>query len=176
MYIRFSREDDKPSIEYLFSLGFGDRTHYPDAFTDLDGKYLLAFTDENQLIAMTGLTWSDEYQGYEVNWTCTHPDYRRKGVMHELFKRICGLTDEPIYCSCWRVGNNEYPNLYALMKDFGFTEVIRNRVTWDSEYNCRCARKFCAYRKVKMVNGKRIKEPCRCYEDLYLREEQQSLR
>ena len=79
-------------------LCFEDKDHC-NILENLNGRYLLAF-DEDNLLGMTGLTWSDEYAAYEVDWTCTHPKHQKEGVMHELFKRMCALTDEDIYCSC----------------------------------------------------------------------------
>lgn len=169
MFIRFSTKEDREQIRELTMLCFGDRDHC-NILENLHGRYILAFDDENVLLAMTGLIWSEEYKGYEVNWTCTHPDFQKKGIMHELFKRICSLVDQNIYCSCWRKSENENINLHGLMKDFGFQEVIRNRVTWDSCYNCKAGRDaFCVANKSHVENGKLIKVSCRCYEDLYLR-------
>lgn len=169
MYIRFSRETDKDEIRELLGTSFGSREHL-GVLENLNGRYLLAFEDD-ELVAMTGLMWESEYNAYDVDWTCTHPDYRKRGIMHELFKRICSLTDEKIYCSCWRIGDNEHVNLHSLMNDFGFKEVIKNRGTWDSRYNCESARKHCCImQKCQRNHGVLVPVPCRCYEDLYLRE------
>lgn len=169
MFIRFSKEEDKEQIRELIMLSFGGRDHC-NVLENLKGRYLLAFDEEDHLLGMTGLIWEDEYNAYGVDWTCTHPEHRNKGVMHELFKRICALTDEDIYCSCWRQSNKEKINLYSLMHDFGFEEVIKNRVTWDSRYNCKSGRcGVCVAQKSHIEHGKLIQKPCRCYEDLYLR-------
>ena len=169
MFIRFSTEEDKEQIRELIRLCFGNRDHC-NALENLKGRYLLAFDEEDSLLGMTGLIWEEEFNAYGVDWTCTHPEHRKKGIMHELFKRICSLTDEDIYCSCWRQPDKENINLYSLMRDFGFEEVIKNRVTWDSCHNCKSGRLgVCIAQKSHMEHGKIIKEPCRCYEDLYLR-------
>lgn len=34
---------------------------------------------------MTGLTSNSEYGHLEIDWTCTHPQYRHKGYMQALF-------------------------------------------------------------------------------------------
>lgn len=159
MHVRFSAYEDKDDIEKLITLCFGERVH-SGVLDNLNGRYLLVF-EENKLIAMTGLSYSEIYQGYEIDWTCTHPQYQHKGVMHVLFERVCSLTDEDIYCSCWRLENKENANLHALMRDFGFKEVIRNRASFDSRYNCKSARTYCVYAKDKTH--------CMCYEDLWLR-------
>lgn len=155
MYARLSKLDDKEKIDELMKLCFGEREDYK-VFENLSGRYLLAF-DDDKLVAMTGLYYNKEYNWYEMDWTCTHPDYQHKGVMHELFARICSYTDEDIYCSCWRLGGNEHVNLHSLMRDFGFVEVVKNRFTWRKSYNCNL---FCVN-----CNG----NDCKCYEDLYLR-------
>lgn len=169
MFIRFSKKTDESQIRELIRLCFGYGDHC-GAFKNLNGRYLLAFDDEDNLIGMTGLIWCKEYNGYEVDWTCTHPNYREMGIMHELFKRICSLTDENIFCSCWRLQDKEQPNLHSLMKDFGFKEVIHTRVTWDTNYNCHSGQSYyCAAEPSHVEHGTLVKSPCRCYEDLYLR-------
>ena len=160
LFIRLSRDEDKEQIKGLLMLCFGDRSHY-DCLENLNGRYLLAFESDN-LIGMTGLNYNAQKKRYEVDWTGTHPEYQGKGVMHELFKRICALTDEDIYCSCWRHQGSSRINLYSLMRDFGFREVIKSALT----HNCISDNSYCVAQKV--VDGKR--EHCRYYEDLYLRE------
>ena len=95
MHIRLSTEADKSSISTLMSYCFGDREQY-GAFDDLNGRYILAF-DEDILVAMTGIIFNTDYNAFEIDWTCTRPQYQRWGIMHELFKRVCNLTDEVIY-------------------------------------------------------------------------------
>ena len=159
MFIRLSTIKDEKAIEKLMNICFGKRE--PDkVFKNLQGRYLLVFEDD-KLVGMTGLYWSDEYNAFEMDWTCTHPEYRKQGIMHELFKRICNYTDEKIYCSCWRFGGNEKINLYSLMKDFGFEEVLRPRVAYRCGVNC-SVDFICQGRNDKGLN-------CYCYEDLYVR-------
>lgn len=161
MYIRLSKKSDLAQIKNLISLGFGSRDHC-EVFENLDGRYLLALDEYNNVIAMTGLIWSDTYQGYEIDWTTTHPAFRNRGIMHQLFERICNLTDDDIYCSCWRVPGQEHINLKSLMDAFEFKEVISPRAVWDTRYNCKQAFKNCVYKQDGSY--------CRCQEDLYIRE------
>ena len=165
MFVRLSREEDKEIIEQLLESSFGNRNHF-GALDNLLGRYLLAFIDD-KLVAMTGLYYIEDYKHFEIDWTCTHPSYRGRGIMHELFNRICNLTDEPIYCSCWREPNKDVINLYSLMVAFNFKEVMKPRVTWDSRYNCDCGKTgFCVAQK----RENETRQPCRCYEDLWVRE------
>lgn len=164
LFIRLSRDEDKGQIKDLIMLCFGDRSHH-DCLENLNGRYLLAF-ESDDLIGMTGLNYNSQKKRYEIDWTGTHPEYRNKGVMHELFNHICALTDEDIYCSCWRHQGSDRINLYSIMRDFGFREVVKPALTHDSLYNCISGSGYCVAQKV--VDGNR--EHCRCYEDLYLRE------
>lgn len=165
MFIRISKEEDKEQINELLMLCFGDRSQF-GCLENLKGRYLLAY-DNNKLIGITGLYYNQELKRYEIDWTGTHPEYRHKGIMHELFKRICNFTDEDIYCSCWRHQDKDRINLYSIMRDFGFKEVVKPIMTHDSVYNCICGKSgYCVVQKI--TDGKR--EHCRCYEDLYLRE------
>ena len=159
MLIRLSTEKDREDIDALMLMCFGVRS--PEkVFTNLNGRYLLAYED-NRLVGMTGLLWSEEYEAFELDWTCTRPDYRKQGVMHKLFDRVCNFTDEKIYCSCWRFGGNEKVNLHSLMKDYGFEEVLRPRAAWRCGVNCSLDF-ICCGRGNKGTD-------CYCYEDLYIR-------
>lgn len=166
MFIRLSTENDKDKINELIMMCFGDRNNF-GVLGNLAGRYLLAFDDnKTSLIAMTGINWCEKYKGFEIDWTCTNPKYQQKGIMHELFKRICALTDGDIYCSCWRHQNKDRINLYSLMRDFGFEEIEHSRVTC----SCESSRiSFCVAQKSHIENGSVIKESCKCCEDLYLR-------
>lgn len=168
MFIRLSTINDTNAIGDLMHECFGDRDE-EDVLTCINGRYLLAF-ENNKLVAMTGLLWSEQYNGFEIDWTCTAVEYRCKGIMHELFKRLCTLTDEGIYCSCWRYDYDGTVNLQSLMDDFGFKEVLRPRVSYDTDYNCACGKYgYCVHQQVtNTVNGIE-REHCSCYEDLYYR-------
>ena len=142
-------------------LCFGDRDNL-EPCKDLDNRYYLYFIDD-VLVAMTGLTSNSEYGKLEVDWTCTHPEYRRKGYMLELFGVMLSGTHEDIYCSCWRLSDRNKVNLQTIMDMFGFEEVINTRVHWKVPHNCfRDYEGGCSY-----CTG----ISCECYEDLFLRKE-----
>lgn len=161
MLIRKSKESDKEIIEELFSACYGYSWDSMSPVTDLDGRYYLLFKDDT-LVAMTGLCYSDEYEALEVDWTCTHPDYRHKGYMQLLFTEMLGNINEDVYCSCWRLSTKETPNLNSIMTIFNFTKVVEHRHHWQTPYNCHCSE------KCKFSRG----NDCDCYEDLYLRKAQ----
>ena len=156
--IRYSRKEDKQAIESLLEICFG-RVPASKTTDNLEGRYLLAFTNK-QLIAMTGLYVYTVYpNGVEIDWTCTHPKYREQGIMSELFKRLVSSTDENIYCSCWRINDQDDGKikLRHVMSKYGFELVMPSVAHYDSRYLC-----FnCHWRH----------ENCQCYEDLYLRKE-----
>lgn len=158
--IRKSKTDDKELIQHLMQLCFGDRSNLGPC-EDLDGRYYLYFKDDI-LVAMTGLTSKSEYGHLEIEWTCTHPDYRHNGYMQELFTEMLSDVHEKVYCSCWRLPNSDRVNLQTIMSLFGFEKVIPSRGHWKVPHNCfRDYEGGCSYYK---------DIGCECYEDLFLRE------
>lgn len=157
--IRKSTVNDREIIQQLLEICFGDRTDY-EPYNNLCGRYYLNFKNGN-LVALTGLTSDSEFKCLEVDWTCTHPDYRNNGCMQELFTEMLNGVDEPVYCSCWRLADKDKVNLHTLMDMFGFEEVVHSRVHWKVPHNCfRNYKGGCAY-----CTG----DGCECYEDLFLR-------
>lgn len=136
---------------------FGDKDNL-EPYEDLEGRYYLYFVGD-MLVAMTGLTSNSEYGNLEVDWTCTHPEYRHKGYMIKLFKEMLNNIQDDVYCSCWRLPNNDKANLHTLMFLFGFKEVVPSRVHWKVTHNCfRDYEGGCSY-----CTG----NDCECYEDLF---------
>lgn len=154
MHIRYSRKSDLESIENLVLKCFGPRPGY--GVTDnLQGRYLVAIKDD-KIVAMSGLSSKTTYaNGVEVDWTCTDPAYRNTGIMKELFDRLVASTDENIYCSCLRVGNNEYVNLHKHMQMFGFEKIMDSIKHYAKGVLC--------------FDCPWCHSDCECYEDLYLR-------
>jgi GNAT superfamily N-acetyltransferase len=156
--IRKSTSNDKEAIRELFLLCFGYRREEP--YEHLDDRYYLYFV-EDKLVAMTGILYNTDYRGLDVDWTGTHPDYRNKGYMQELFKEMLKNIHEDVYCSCWKFSENGRIHLYNIMKLFDFEEVVHNRVHWKNPYNCMLA----ASKECVECTG----DNCECYEDLYVR-------
>lgn len=175
---RWSRdtEADKFAIRDLVLSCFCE-LDMKEVLPDLSQRYLLVFdyTKGGEiLVGMTGLFWSDFYNSLELDWTCVKPNYRKQGIMHELIKRVCSTTDERIYCSCWRMHGNAEPNIWCVLKDFGFELLVPAVKTWDSRCNCCMSPNKSINRMSGAVAPKSISEfdgACRCYEDLYVRRE-----
>lgn len=158
--IRYSRENDKEKLRELMIVCFGNDREHCGVYTNLDGRYLV-YEINGSIVAMTGLYFQSKYPGVEIDCTCTHPDFRKKGYMHELFRRLVNTTDEDIYCSCWRYVGNDKVNLQSVMDSFGFICVMPICEHHSGQYNCRSV-KNCS-------NNHSGSDKCECYEDLYLR-------
>lgn len=63
--IRRSTQDDKEAIRSLMSFGFGNRDNV-EPYDNLDNRFWLYFKDD-ELVAMTGLMLSKEYDALEVD-------------------------------------------------------------------------------------------------------------
>lgn len=155
--IRQATEVDLPQLKELMLLSFGPREGEDSSVSDQTTKYIVYVIDD-KVVAMTGLVYSEEFKSLEIAWTCTHPDCRGKGYMHELFNTLLSDVKEKVYCSCWHLSNKEHINLYKLMRDFGFKQVLDSRVGYAYGHNC--------YRDCVC----RTKPDCTCKEELYLRQ------
>lgn len=152
MFIRYSTEADASSIKELLESNFG--FFKEEMIANLSKRYLLAL-DNNKPVAITGLYYSNVYKALEVDWTSCAKQYRHKGLITELMKRLVQSTDEDVYCSCWRIADREI-NLYSSMKALGFEELIRFKSSYLRNVNC--LSNTCIHST----------ENCKCYEDLYL--------
>lgn len=156
---RYSRESDAEELQALFDLAFGK----------LDGsqtehlyhRYLLATNESGVIVAASGLSETDYYDGLEIDWTCTHPAFQQQGIMKELFRRLLDTTDQRVYCSCW-VTCEENCHLGRLMEYFGFYKIITQRLKCTYPVCCQEVRhSTCPY-----TTGMY----CSCTEDLYVRD------
>ena len=159
--IRKSKETGILKVRELMCLCFG-ACNNAEPYENINDRYYLYFEDDI-LVAMSGLTSNSEYGHLEIDWTCTHPEYRHQGYMQELFTEMLSNIHESVYCSCLRLCNCDRPNLHTLMSLFDFEEVIHSRVHWKVPHNCfRDYVGGCSY-----YTG----IDCECYEDLFLRKE-----
>lgn len=155
--IRRSTINDIEAIDRLIKESFGDRYKF-NILANIENRYLVYEIDD-MVVTMTGLSENTDFKdGFEIDWTCTDKEHRRMGIMHELFTELLSNVKHKVYCSCWRVGTNEYPNLKSLMDAFGFRCVVESRLKSDFRYNCPV--EDCVYQS----------KDCCCYEDLYIRE------
>jgi GNAT superfamily N-acetyltransferase len=156
--VRFSVESDKEKIIELLEICFGYRGD-EGAYENIPGRYLLYFI-ENKLVAMIGLIYDSEFaSGVEISWTCTHPEYRNQGLMGELFAYITDITDNDIYCSCWKLPEKEKINLYSLMERYNFELILHGHIKNIYPHKC-SAGNTCPH---FTGNG------CICSQDLYVR-------
>lgn len=133
-----------------------------EPYENLEDRYYLYF-EADTLVAMSGLTSNSEYEHLEIDWTCTHPEHRHKGYMQELFAEMLNDVHKSVYCSCWRLPNNNRANLHTLMSLFNFEEVIQSRVHWKVPHNC--------FRNYEGGYSYCTGIGFECYEDLFLRKE-----
>lgn len=159
---RFSNERDKYEIGELLRICFGEFPIYNGALYNLDKRYMVA-EYEGKIVAVTGIlpVERSSYTGYEVTWTCTLPEHRKNGlIVHMLGAWEKKLPDDgiPIYCECWHLDDNTYPNLASVMKHLGMTELVRVDWQWMAPHRKEC--QTCIY----------YKAGCRCHNDLYWKE------
>ena len=155
--IRKSTENDKENISNLLKMCFGNRDKY-GATDNLENRYILVY-DKEKLIAMTGLIEeSPDYYGAEIDWTCVHPDYRRKGIVTKIVSIVIEGCEKDIYCSCLRLYGTGSVNLQYCMDKLDFQCVKPSHKKFFSKYTKVC--NDCIY---KLDGG------CKCEEDLYIR-------
>ena len=155
---RMSTKEDKELLNDLVSSKFGDRTRYR-VLDNLEGRYFIAINSDNVIVAMTGLNFSNEYNGPEIDWTCVDDSYTNKGLITYMISKVISNYNGDIYCSCWR-NKNSVINLHNAMYKNGFVPAIVPRITYTTEHNC-CSN-ICV--KYNPING-----ICTCCEDLYIR-------
>lgn len=151
-------KDTKNMIELLNKCFGAYPWKFKNALDDLNGRYLLAF-NEDKLVAMSGITTKSIYTSYEIDWTCTDPNFQGKGIMTELLTRLINnlpKDEKPVYCSCWRFGWEEKVNMFKVMERIGAVEVVHNENSVLAPIRMECTE--CAYAREK---------ECTCYTDLY---------
>ena len=157
---KFSTSKDITQIDNLLKLCFGDRSKY-GALYNIKGRYLLAYSDK-ELIAMTGICdkTMSEFDGYEIDWTCCHPDYRKQGIITDMLSALLKDKYDKIYCSCLCEPYKDKPNLHTIMTQLGFTYIQKGHKTFNRIYDDVC--NDCNFKKGK---------DCKCREDLYFKKQ-----
>ncbi|MBQ6696706.1 MAG: GNAT family N-acetyltransferase [Lachnospiraceae bacterium] len=155
---RYTVAEDLLQIRHLVEQRFGNRDDY-GVYDKLEGRYLVAVTEDAEIVAMTGLIDSKAYLGLEVDWTCLKKEYEGRGLVTAMLGHLLQKTKQDVYCSCWRWKGKSI-HLKGAMKRLGFVPVMEPRVIYHSEYT-NCKQICVAY------------EPdggcCTCCEDLYVR-------
>lgn len=174
--IRNATEADKDQIEALFIECFGNIAHGSGALDrGVEGRYTVAeirkvCTNMNvkfapKIVAVSGIVPVEfsNLNGYEVTWTCTTEEHRKKGlivqILNDCIQRLPN-DHKPIYCSCWRVKDNQKVALSSVMTHLGFRQVLREHKKYVRPHFRYCAK--CPHES----------EGCYCCEDLYIRERQ----
>lgn len=132
MLLRNATDSDKEQLIVLFNECFGNMVENHGDLAWITCRYKVAVVD-NRIVAVSGILpiSNSDYNGYEITWTCTTKEYRKQGLQVEILKQCLKELQEdgiPLYCDCWLVIDNDRINLYSVMKHFGMSEVLRNRI------------------------------------------------
>ena len=52
-----------------------------------------------KLVVLSDLIWNNKLQTLEINWACTHPNYKNKGYMQKIFTNMFDNINEDVYCN-----------------------------------------------------------------------------
>ena len=153
---------DKTELEALFKENFGLFAANSGALRPLKNRYWVAIYN-NKIVAATGILplCDSEYNGYEITWTCTDIKHRKRGLIVTMLKMAeaeLPRDNKPLYCSCWRIGNNKDVNLSSVMKHLHMQKVLSERIKFKYPYNRSCL--SCIY----------AQQGCYCCCDLYMKE------
>ncbi|MCQ2965973.1 MAG: GNAT family N-acetyltransferase [Alphaproteobacteria bacterium] len=156
---RKSIDDDKNQLAELFVSAFGFMAEKGGALQPIKDRYWVALFKEH-IVAVTGILpiEKSDYNGYEVTWTCTAVDHRKKGlIVHMLKMAEQELPDDhiPLYCDCWRIRDNKTINMVSVMKHMGMIEILRERIKRKFPHSNICS--SCPLKS----------EQCYCFGDLY---------
>lgn len=156
---RKSVDADKYQLAELFMTVFGSIAEKGGALQPIKDRYWVALFD-GKIVAVTGIlpVEKSDYNGYEVTWTCTDVNHRKKGLIVYMLKMAeQELPDDhiPLYCDCWRIGNNKTINMASVMQHMGMVEILRERIKRKFPHGNSCL--DCPFRS----------EQCYCCGDLY---------
>ncbi len=141
--IRKAKESDREGISAVFKECFGEMAENEGGLDWIEGRYMVAeerteYMDmyrhvSTRIVAVSGVIPPEQsdYNGYEVSWTGTLPEYRKRGLIVEILKKCeAGLPNDhiPLYCDCWRLANEKDVHLISVMKHLEMREVIHDRI------------------------------------------------
>lgn len=166
---RESSVKDLEDIQFLILTCFGERT-MQGVYSSLEGRYELCVeTDtygrELQIVGMCGIRPREgSFKGYELEWVCVHPDYRKQGIATNLVAHaLSGIpVHSSVYCYALHREGEEKAVLDSILSRFWFKLLASPVQVFISGHNCN-------YRKGLCVNctGK----GCSCSQDLYVRQQ-----
>lgn len=159
---RKSTEQDKAQLADLFAESFGTLALDGGALEPVANRYWVAVYND-QIVAATGILpiYRSDYSGYEVTWTCTSKEHRRRGLIVTMLQKAeAELPDDhiPLYCDCWRIRDNKRINMFSVMKHMGMHEVLRARIRRQTPHSISCC------------GCPQIQKGCYCCGDLYMKE------
>lgn len=158
---RKSINEDYDELNNLFKITFGDIAINGGALENIKDRYIIAIKD-GIIVSCTGILPLErsDYNGYEVTWTATLPEFRGLGLIrHMLNLEESKLPKDeiPLYCDCWHLKNKENANLHNALTLIGFEKCIEFRIKrcYPHSFECR----GCLFRE----------DNCYCYGDLYIK-------
>lgn len=159
--IRKSIEKDKLQLADLFSKNFGSLALNHGSLESIANRYWVAIYN-NEIVAVTGILpiYKSDFSGYEITWTCTAEEHRKKGLIVQMLKKAeKELPDDhiPLYCNCWRIRDNDKINMFSVMKHLDMYEVVRQMVKRVNPHSIDCC--GCA----------QFQKECYCCGDLYMK-------
>ncbi len=127
---RLVNESEYNSLKELFTLCFEDSLETVNTFFEktVSPERVVAIFDGNRAVSSLYLLESDiiidgvSYKAYYVYGVCTHPDYRKRGLMKKLFHFTEKLVKERKIKYLFLVPAEEY--LFDIYSRFGFRKGI----------------------------------------------------
>ena len=127
---RLVNESEYDSLKELFTLCFEDSIETVNAFFEktVSPERVVAVFDGNRAVSSLYLLESDiiidgvSYKAYYVYGVCTHPDYRKKGLMKKLFHFTEKLVNERKIDYLFLVPAEAY--LFDVYSQFGFEKGV----------------------------------------------------
>lgn len=158
--VRPIESKDIAQVKVLLRKSFGCLVIQENAFYPIMGRYIVA-VDGDKVAGVSGITDKSPFNGYEIDWTCVDEKYRHKGIMIDILKYAIDrlpYNHIPVYCSCWRIRDNEEINLHSSMKALGFElcqkahkALIKGeyKACIDCPYSCESCYCFCDLYKLR---------------------------
>lgn len=127
---RLATEKDYESLKELFTLCFEDSVETVNAFFEktVSPERAVAVFDGDRVVSSLYLLESDiiidsvSYDAYYIYGVCTHPEYRKKGLMKKLFHFTGNLVKERKIDYLFLVPAEKY--LYDVYSQFGFEKGV----------------------------------------------------